>query len=255
MQEQTANANANANHAYYQVALTRMVPWEASPQNDILLGWMDQPPNNGHKDNLFKQYQYVGSPFQRVQDNTVDNDGTSMFCFPCEDCNADVEMAVRQLVGNGKNAVTTTHQVVANDKANRMESTTTSAEIIMETSSAATTPNGADKCWTGDSVDWTRAEEEEVHLELQQLIFASSNGSSSTVATGNNAVVAPTAEVYRYPKGMCSRRRNLVHHVAAYLGLAHWSEGRKHADRIAAMAHKGTRRRNEEHNDRAQVES
>eukprot|EP00978_Attheya_sp_CCMP212_P007343 scaffold17066_cov44-Attheya_sp.AAC.6 len=127
---------------------------------------------------------------------------------------------------------------------------------MMETASATTTTTGADKCWTGDSVDWTRAEEEEVHLELQRLFFASSDGSSSTVAADDNAVlVAPTAEVHRYPKGMGSRRRKLVHHVAAYLGLAHWSEGRKHADRIVAVAHKGTRRRNEEQDDRAKVES
>eukprot|EP00978_Attheya_sp_CCMP212_P048103 scaffold473436_cov35-Attheya_sp.AAC.2 len=72
MQEQTA---VNTNHAY-QVALTRMVPWEASPKNDILLGWMDPPPNNNdHKDDTFKQDQYVGCPFQRVQDNTADKDG------------------------------------------------------------------------------------------------------------------------------------------------------------------------------------
>ena len=65
---------------YSDIALTRMDPWEASPKNDILVGWR-------------KKANGVGSPYERISD-----DGDHAFPSPCSSCNRDIDTAVNQLL-------------------------------------------------------------------------------------------------------------------------------------------------------------
>jgi hypothetical protein len=58
----------------YQTALTRMDPWESSPKNDILLGWLDDASRQ------------VQSPYHKSD------------VQPDDECNADIERSVQHLL-------------------------------------------------------------------------------------------------------------------------------------------------------------
>ena len=68
-----------------------------------------------------------------------------------------------------------------------------------------------------DSVDWTRDEEQEVCSTLQGFVSSQSN-----------KMVFPT--------GLGGRKRKLIHYVAEQMGLAHWCEGKKYADKTVAVS-------------------
>lgn len=55
-------------------------------------------------------------------------------------------------------------------------------------------------------------------LEMEQLLL--NNGSQS----------------YRFPTGMGARKRKLIHFVAENLGISHWGEGRKDAEKTVVVA-------------------
>lgn len=65
-------------YGYDEVVLTRMSPWEASPKNDILLGWFN------------KNRKCLRGPYN-------DGGGTENV-VPCVDCNADIGLAVSKLI-------------------------------------------------------------------------------------------------------------------------------------------------------------
>jgi hypothetical protein len=66
-------------YQYDEVVLTRMKPWEASPKNDILLGW------------FYRNEKSITGPYDNY-------DGGFESVKPCVDCNMDIEMAINQLV-------------------------------------------------------------------------------------------------------------------------------------------------------------
>jgi len=68
------------NFEYDDVALTRMLPWEASPKNDILIGW-------------FKYGQFSSKLHSPYHSSDAKKGWTQ-----CSECNADITMAVKQLI-------------------------------------------------------------------------------------------------------------------------------------------------------------
>ena len=107
------------------VVLTRMTPWEASPKNDILLGWF-----NDSKKSISGPYDNCDGGFANVP--------------PCHECNADIEMAINQLVSP------------VNPKID---------EISVGLS---------DKLTSGDNVDWDKGEIDEYTAILQQFVESDS---------------------------------------------------------------------------------
>lgn len=69
-------------------------------------------------------------------------------------------------------------------------------------------------------IDWTHEEEEEIRSNLQCLFNESEEH----------------GETYRFPTGMGSRKRRLIHFVANDMGLAHWGEGKKGSDKTVCVA-------------------
>jgi hypothetical protein len=86
--------------------------------------------------------------------------------------------------------------------------------LLVPTSNGDT--NGDNYKEAENSVDWSRDEEQEIRDKLQDF-----------VAGENNKLVFPTR--------MGGRMRKLVHYVAEQMGLPHWSEGAKDADKIVVV--------------------
>jgi len=81
--------------------------------------------------------------------------------------------------------------------------------------------NKNNKLVTGDTADWTSEEEEAITKTLQDFV-------QNTNET----------EKLRFPKGMGSRRRKLVHYLAVKMELLHWGEGKKGSEKIVVVAKK-----------------
>jgi len=143
---------------YSDIALTRMDPWEASPKNDILVGWR-------------KKANGVGSPYRKISDHA--------YPPPCSTCNRDIDSAIDQLLAP-----------------------------VPEVENVS--------CVFGD---WTEDENGKIEAELR-------------------AFIASANDTFKFPTGMGPRRRKLVHAIAERLDLAHWSEGKKSADKIAVVEKK-----------------
>lgn len=77
-----------------------------------------------------------------------------------------------------------------------------------------------------DRVDWTGQEEAEIRQQLLAFFAAAAD------ASNDDAVLV-------FPTRMGGRTRKLVHGVAEQMGLAHWCQGRKYADKTVAVARKG----------------
>ena len=147
--------------------LTRMVPWESSPKNDILIGWFEDTCN----------------PYREHKMNTSGGK-LSLASLPEADtsCDVDFQVALRHLFGK---------HIKDNDYKLPIDS---------------------------DQNDWTADEEVKMKLEMEQLLL--NNGSQS----------------YRFPTGMGARKRKLIHFVAENLGIRHWGEGRKDAEKTVVVA-------------------
>jgi len=220
---------------YYQVGLTRMDPWECSPKNDILLGWvstsssatsssLDSSTNNG-----------LSSPYGSIskQDD-----------YPkCQDCFQDMEATIHHLFS------TTTTTTKEEDDDALLEDDTQQQQQQQH-----------------DQVDWTKEEEKEIHTLLSQFVqqvetiqqttYNSNphneqrqpNEQHSTTDNNNlhslNVIIEKDESsqnetgriIYKLPKGMGKRKRKLVHYIAEQLKLIHWSEGKKVADKIVVVA-------------------
>lgn len=77
------------------------------------------------------------------------------------------------------------------------------------------------------SVDWTWKEEQQIRRQLI-LQFPSAVGAGGGGEENDKVVIFPTR--------MGGRRRKLVHYVAEQMGLAHWCQGSKYADKTVAVA-------------------
>ena len=107
-------------YGYDDVVLTRMSPWEASPKNDILIGWFD-----GNEKSFIGPYTNNAVGFESV--------------LPCEDCNADVLLAVSQLTTTGSTSqkVPASTTNVSSEEVNwskeEIDEFTTILQLFMET--------------------------------------------------------------------------------------------------------------------------
>lgn len=108
----------------YRIALTRMDPWESSPKNDILLGW--------HEDVQSDRDVSAISPYQLSP------------IQPCQDCNADVQLSMRHLLGAPADG-----------------------EMIQSIAASCQETHRV------DSVDWTWQEEESIRTILQEFAAGS----------------------------------------------------------------------------------
>mmetsp|Transcript_22155 Transcript_22155/g.33731 ORF Transcript_22155/g.33731 Transcript_22155/m.33731 type:complete len:638 (-) Transcript_22155:145-2058(-) len=71
-------------YGYDHVILSRMTPWEASPKNDILIGWRER---SAEEDNV------VGCPY-----DVSSGEHLADVIASCSDCNADIQAAMDQLI-------------------------------------------------------------------------------------------------------------------------------------------------------------
>ena len=147
--------------------LARMVPWESSPKNDILIGWFEDTCN----------------PYREHKMNTSGGK-LSLASSPEADtsCDVDFQVALRHLFGQN---------IKDNDNKLSIDS---------------------------DQNDWTAEEEVKMKLDMEQLLL--NNGLQS----------------YRFPTGMGSRKRKLINFVAESLGIKHWGEGKKDAEKTVVVA-------------------
>ena len=74
----------------YKTALTRMDPWEASPKNDILLGWFDKhnDDDNNNNDNNHSPFGCNNNNTNEVEKGPVED----------ADCNADIQSTKEHLL-------------------------------------------------------------------------------------------------------------------------------------------------------------
>ncbi|GAX25209.1 hypothetical protein FisN_5Lh291 [Fistulifera solaris] len=71
-----------------------------------------------------------------------------------------------------------------------------------------------------DTVDWTKEEEDEIRQKIIEFLESQS---------GNSGVLL-------FPTRMGGRKRKLIHFVAEQMQLAHWSHGRKEAEKTVAVS-------------------
>lgn len=165
------------------VVLTRMVPWESSTKNDILIGWYD-PSCNPYRQNCGAFGDDNPSSEESVSDMPPDDPSSQV----------DFQITLQHLFG---------------------ESTTVKG-------------NGKDTVpvVTCGQNDWSAEEVEEIQTQLETFV--------KNVADDS----------LRFHRGMGSRKRKLIHFVAEKMGLRHWGEGKKDAEKIVVVA-----RRRSEHKD------
>lgn len=151
------------------VALTRMEPLDASPKNDILLGWGHTSSEKGLK-----------APYSGEE----------------KDIDPDPFIAKAR------------HQLSLLSPADTNEDTSEKNICI----------------------DWTAEEENTIREQLRNIfVMPSEEGASDAQKDGNE-------EVFRFPTGMGSRQRRLIHLVADDMDLAHWGEGKKGKDKTVCVA-------------------
>lgn len=73
-----------------------------------------------------------------------------------------------------------------------------------------------------DSVDWTKEEENEIRKRIEDFFGSKSNDDSKDILV--------------FPTRMGGRRRKLIHFVAEQMQLAHWSHGKKEAEKTVAVS-------------------
>eukprot|EP00984_Skeletonema_dohrnii_P028404 scaffold18382_cov155-Skeletonema_dohrnii-CCMP3373.AAC.8 len=157
------------------VVLTRMVPWESSTKNDILIGWYDPSCN----------------PYRRRGATSVNNNNMSkedpFSDTPPDDPSSqvDFQIALQHLFGGS-----TAH-----------EKGKDTVPVV--------------SC---DQNDWSSEEVTEIQTQLETFI---NNDAQDTL---------------RFHRGMGSRKRKLIHFVAEKMGLRHWGEGKKDAEKIVVVA-------------------
>ena len=78
---------------YDEVVLTRMSPWEASPKNDILLGW------------FHRNKKLISGPY----------DCNILLLEPCVDSNVDIQLAINQLISLPKTNGSKTQEAIVGD--------------------------------------------------------------------------------------------------------------------------------------------
>jgi hypothetical protein len=75
-----------------------------------------------------------------------------------------------------------------------------------------------------DAVDWTWEEEGEIRRQLEEFLHNATNNDDHNSA------------VFVFPTRLGGRKRKLIHYVAAKMKLAHWTHGKKSAEKTVAVA-------------------
>ena len=194
----------------YQAALTRMEPLTASPKHDILLAYFC--------------------------DGGVDSPAvpTSITTMMSSDRHADqvVDWTKDHLLSPGVSS-SSEEQGVGSD-----------AGVKVLDGSNPRKRNKTETSIKTDSVDWTWEEEQTIRNQLLSR-FPLSGDPSSVESTNDLQSLSKInneddgrqkdAGVYVFPPGMGGRKRKLIHFVAEQLGLAHWSVGKKHAEKAVGV--------------------
>jgi len=200
-------------YQYDHVVLSRMVPWEASPKNDILMGWMEITTSNNDKLRTMKD------PYENSHGNVKN-------VPPCLECNADVIMTIKQLVSSNNDDIPKVLLCQEVGQENTNDKSSNDKSIISKSSL-----NNNKKYLSGDSVDWTMKEEEEytkILLDFIQNKTTTCDGAIENVGGG-------AMNVKKFPKGMGSRKRKLVHYIAEKMKLRHWCEGKRQSEKIVVV--------------------
>jgi hypothetical protein len=162
------------------VVLTRMVPWEASTKNDILIGWYDPSCN---------PYRRRGAACEDTACDNMSNEDLISDMPPDDPASqVDFQIALRHLFGgsaaheNGKDTVPDTNIIAC------------------------------------DQNDWSAEEVKEIKTQLETFVNDCAEGT------------------LRFHRGMGPRKRKLIHYVAEIMGLRHWGEGKKDAEKIVVVA-------------------
>ena len=202
--------------------LTRMSPWEATCKNDILIGWFHPSSNPYHQ-------------------------------IPPEDlsCYADFEIALQHLFGSSARNNGKSNAIYCDDRcANSNNEHAVAPSIVGKYRSTTAYHFGSDQN------DWTALEEAEIRSKLEEFLLRSkqfAEGETVNVEDNSDGEKRSTVwdervrsitnnnndgrEVLRFPTGMGSRKRKLVHYVAELMGLVHWGEGKLDSEKIVAVAY------------------
>jgi Methyltransferase TRM13 len=195
LQQQTT---ATKNTRTYETALTRMIPWEATPKNDIIMAW---PTSTARK---------RGSEW-----NTTTTIARQSWMDATElECESDIQQTRNLLVGND-------HSPSGSRAATENRHAYATANV-----------NGANGIVVQDSIYWTAQEEIEIRNRLQAYFFNHHDDDHDDLHHHDQH----ERKILVFPTGMGRRKRKLVHHVAEILNLAHWCEGHKAADKTVAVA-------------------
>ena len=180
-------------YGYDEICLTRMDPWEATPKNDILLGW-----------------RKGDSPYRSMY-----GDGGVGDVPACPDCNADIELAVNQLIvpaGSSSACVSGGVEVPSSQSghdSNNTKGSDGNGTLPVPTSASISSSVGI--------IDWSEEERDEIQSTLD--IFVKSPDT-----------------IYKFKAGMGKRKRKLIHFLVNEIpNMTSWSEGKKSAEKITVV--------------------
>ena len=180
-------------YGYDEICLTRMDPWEATPKNDILLGW-----------------RKGDSPYRSMY-----GDGGVGDVPACPDCNADIELAVNQLIvpaGSSSAFVSGGVEVPSSQSghdSNNTKGSDGNGTLPVPTSASISSSVGI--------IDWSEEERDEIQSTLD--IFVKSPDT-----------------IYKFKAGMGKRKRKLIHFLVNEIpNMTSWSEGKKSAEKITVV--------------------
>ena len=180
-------------YGYDEICLTRMDPWEATPKNDILLGW-----------------RKGDSPYRSMY-----GDGGVGDVPACPDCNADIELAVNQLiVPAGSSSAFVSGGVEVPSSQSGHDSSNTKGS---DGNGTLPVPTSASISSSVGIIDWSEEERDEIQSTLD--IFVKSPDT-----------------IYKFKAGMGKRKRKLIHFLVNEIpNMTSWSEGKKSAEKITVV--------------------
>lgn len=182
----------------YQTALTRMDPLTASPKNDIMIGYYSGSDSNSNNNRCAGDKQataFWDSAFTTNYEDPV------------------VTWTKEHLLHPGAALPSS----FPNKKKVKTNDDDKNSNYLLQT----------------DGVDWTWEEEQEIKAQLTDRFSLNtannSNGEATTTTTTGDV------KAFVFPTGMKKRRRKMIHFAADQLGLAHWSVGKKNAEKTVAV--------------------
>ena len=187
-----------------------MVPWEASPKNDIVVAWKED--DECRSGGGFQQHSQSTSSEQLHSPKRIPN--TCIFQLEsCSACNADVDIVRQHLF-----------QPQGLQASSDNNETAMSHASPKGAKSSSSNPQHQHQQEQQDRIDWTAEEEEDIVRRLQAFCEESTDDETTQLR-----YVFP-------PKEMIKRKRKLVHYVAARLNLKSWGQGKKHSEKTVVVS-------------------